>query len=165
MIFLQDEPTNKDFRLWESVIKQISSPTLCFSPPLGKFLQKPYDRIIWKMTSTRDMLVNMVNGKNQYNIYELLPVRHATHRGTVYHPPGRPLPASSDLIHYVSIQSESMTGVNIHSSALLPLQNQPTASRTLLDTIKVSRMSICGIPWIWMVLGPGFWMVSQKGPW
>jgi len=131
MIFPREEPTNEDFRLWESVIILISSPMLLFSPPLAKFLWMPYDRFIWKMTSTREILVNMVNGTNQHTTYELLPGHHATRRGTAYCPSIRPLPALSDLIHYVSIQSESVTGITIHSSA------PPAHSLTdLLDTIK-----------------------------
>ena len=56
MVFSYEEPTKEDFRLWERVLRLITSPTLRRSPPLGRFIRLPYERFIWFTNNTRSLL-------------------------------------------------------------------------------------------------------------
>lgn len=47
IVFPNQQPTPSDFKCWNAVIRQLTSPKLRWSPPLGKFRHPPAEAIWW----------------------------------------------------------------------------------------------------------------------
>jgi hypothetical protein len=158
MVFSKEEPTPSDFRLWESTITLLSSPTLRFSPPFGKFLRQPYDNFVWYTTSDRRLLVRKCSSSGGLTVFLPSTPNMATRRGSHYTPSNAPLPVNAALTFFATVIPLPDGSMSIHSVARLPCRTATPPPSNL-------RAAIAELPnqSLWSTLnldGDGEWILD-----
>ncbi len=57
MTFPTERPTTNDFTLWNSTLRQLTSPSLTLPSPLGPFIRLPYTHTQWLTNPARTQLI------------------------------------------------------------------------------------------------------------
>lgn len=60
----REQPLPSDFEVWERTIRALTSPRFILSPPLGKFLRRPTDKLVYRSNPTNDIVVCSDEGDN-----------------------------------------------------------------------------------------------------
>ena len=76
--FPRQEPTAADFLLWDNVLRQITSPKLRWSLPVGQYVRPPYTEEYW-WTGSQGEHIYCTDSKTQAtSTYGSRPTSHAT---------------------------------------------------------------------------------------
>eukprot|EP00956_Cyclotella_meneghiniana_P028836 scaffold68204_cov23-Cyclotella_meneghiniana.AAC.8 len=124
MEFPYEEPTARDRRLWRKALILITSPNFRIPIPLGKFMRRPYDRVVWTTDERRQWLLRTDQQTKQSKLFVVSETVRPTRQGVKYianadasAPPAIPM-------LYASVQQHPDESVTIHLVA--PLENGET---------------------------------------
>ncbi len=122
--FSLERPTEEDLRLWQEVVRDVTFPTLCYSPPLGVYVSEPMESVLWLSLSTGDCIYRKQkqrDGSHSYHKYVKDTTLHQTH-GTCRYCLVSQISAisesSTNKIHVLSVSEGNKGSVSIHSQVL-----------------------------------------------
>ena len=84
MEFPYEEPTARDRRIWRKALILITSPNFRIPIPLGKFMQRPYDRVVWKTDERRQWLLRTDQQTKQSKLFVVSESAPPTRQGVRY---------------------------------------------------------------------------------
>ena len=117
MRFPREQPLPADFKVWERTIKTLTSPRLILSPPLGKFLRRPTDKIVYRSNATNDFVISS-DEDNNHVLYSPRLTGVATRTSSLFVSTG-PITDLPPLTHYVSVRQHAFGSISVHSSSII----------------------------------------------
>jgi hypothetical protein len=116
MRFSTEQPTERDFEIWISGLKSVTSPTLHLSHPLGAFVTKPYQDVLWKTTPQQTEVIHSL-GPEHHRVYKKNKPRYHTrnHNSYQYH---KTCTQAPPWTHYASVSWLNPSTISLHSWAV-----------------------------------------------
>eukprot|EP00956_Cyclotella_meneghiniana_P039916 scaffold182809_cov28-Cyclotella_meneghiniana.AAC.3 len=124
MEFPYEEPTARDRRIWRKALLLITSPNFRIRIPLGKFMRRPYDRVVWKTDEQRQRLLQTDQQTKQSKLFVVSEAVRPTRQGVRYVANADVSAPPANPTLYASVQLHPDESVTIHSVA--PLENVET---------------------------------------
>lgn len=132
MKFPKEQPTSMDLKLWRETIQLLTSPKLCLSPPLGKYLRSLYTKTYWLTDDTRTYLLKISHASTP-QIYGPCDVAYRIRGRQTYQLTEALLPLPEGK-HSAMVKELSCSQVTVQSQAHL-LGNKRTSPVTLKELL------------------------------